>query len=114
MSADRLIFGDTAGLAVNRNITVELDRGALYVGHGNEAHYESFSPSHKFEGTWQHLAIVFEQPRSYLYMNGALQRIWRAGDTHLAHPGGWPVLSAAGGRDTSRASSTKSGSTTAP
>ena len=26
---DRLIFGDTAGLAVNRNISVELDRGAL-------------------------------------------------------------------------------------
>ena len=26
---DRLIFGDTAGLAVNRNLSVELDRGAL-------------------------------------------------------------------------------------
>ena len=70
---DRLIFGDTAGLVVNRNISIELDHGALCVGHGNDAHYESFSPSHKFDGTWQHLAIIFEQPRYYLYVNGALQ-----------------------------------------
>ncbi len=69
---DRLIFGDTAGLAVNRNLSIELDRGALLVGHGNGVHYESFSPSLPFDGAWKHLAIVFEQPRYYLYVNGVL------------------------------------------
>ena len=108
---DRLIFGDTAGLAVNRNISIELDRGALYVGHGNDAQYESFSPGLKFDGNWNHLAIVFEQPRYYLYVNGVLHETGE-----LAMPlsrtrgagrsiGGWYA-------GYSRASSTKSGSTT--
>jgi hypothetical protein len=72
---DRLIFGDTAGLAVNRNLSIELDRGALLVGHGNGIQYESFSPSFKFDGTWQHLAVIFEQPRYYFYLNGALREV---------------------------------------
>jgi len=72
---DRLIFGDTAGLAVNRNLSIELDRGALSVGHGNGVHYESFSPSLPFDGAWRHLAIVFEQPKCYLYVNGVLHEV---------------------------------------
>jgi hypothetical protein len=69
---DRLIFGDVAGLAVHRNITIELDRGALHVGHGNDTVYESFSPSLVFDGGWKHLAIVFEKPHYYLYVDGSL------------------------------------------
>ena len=69
---DRLIFGDVAGLAVHRNITIALDRGALYVGHGNDTEYECFSPSLAFDGAWKHLAIVFEKPRYYLYVDGVL------------------------------------------
>ncbi len=69
---DRLVFGDVAGLAVHRNITVELDRGALHVGHGNDSDYESFSSSLAFDGSWRHLAIVFEQPCYYLYVDGVL------------------------------------------
>ena len=72
---DRLIFGDTAGLAVNRNFSIELDRRRLLVGHGNGIQYESFSPSFKFDGTWQHLAVIFEQPRYYFYLNGALREV---------------------------------------
>ena len=69
---DRLVFGDVAGLAVHRNITVELDRGALHVGHGNDSDYESFSSSLAFDGSWRHLAVVFEQPCYYLYVDGVL------------------------------------------
>ena len=69
---DRLIFGDVAGLAIHRNITIELDRGALHVGHGNDAVYGSFSPSLVFDGGWKHLAIVFEKPSYYLYVDGGL------------------------------------------
>ena len=88
---DRLIFGDVAGLAVHRNITIELDRGALHVGHGNDAEYESFSPSLAFDGGWKHLAIVFEQPRYYLYVDGVLYELGRARPAHHAHPGRRPI-----------------------
>ncbi len=71
-SRDQLIFGDTAGRAVNRHITIELDRGDLYVGHGNDTQYESFSPGLKFEGDWKHLALIMEYPRYFLYVNGTL------------------------------------------
>ncbi len=88
---DRLIFGDTAGLAVNRNLSIELDRGALLIGHGNDGQYESFSPSHKFDGTWQHLAIIFEQPRYYFYVNGRLHEVGELAMPALAHPRRRPV-----------------------
>ena len=89
---DRLIFGDTAGLAVNRNLSIELDRGALLVGHGNDSQYESFSPSHKFDGTWQHLAIIFEQPRYYFYLNGGLREVGKlAAPISRTRGGGWCI-----------------------
>jgi hypothetical protein len=85
---DRLIFGDTAGLAVDRNLSIELDRGALLIGHGNDSQYESFSASHKFDGTWQHLAIIFEQPRYYLYLNGRLHEVGELATPILQTRGG--------------------------
>ncbi len=69
---DQLIYGDTAGRAVNRHVTIELDRGVLVVGHGNDVQYESFSPRLSFDEQWMHLAVMFEYPCYLVYVNGEL------------------------------------------
>lgn len=72
---DRLIFGDIAGQAVHRNLSIELDRGSLVVGHGNDTLVESLSPKLQFDGQWKHLAIILEHPRYYLYVDGQLSDV---------------------------------------
>ena len=69
---DRLIYGDANSLAVNRNLSIGLDRGVLFVGHGDGYNYEAISPDARFHGTWKHLAIVFQRTHAYIYLDGEL------------------------------------------
>jgi hypothetical protein len=69
---DRLIYGDGHSMAVERNISIGLDRGLLFVGHGDGATYQVKSPSVRFDDRWHHLAIVYEAQRQYIYIDGEL------------------------------------------
>jgi len=79
---DRIIFGDGAGLSVNRNINIELDRGSLFIEHGTGQGSENLpTPRIPLDNTWAHIAIVMEPPRYYLYHNGKL-----AGSGEMLYP----------------------------
>ena len=72
---DRIIFGDGAGAAVHRNLCVEVDRGSLYIEHSNDVGAGqtcTVTPDIRFDGTWTHLAIIYEFPQYYIYINGVL------------------------------------------
>ena len=74
---DRIIFGDGASLAVNRNVSVIIDSGFPYLQRGNGVDSEAITPDIRFDGTWTHLAVVYELPRWYFYWNGKLVRTGR-------------------------------------
>ena len=69
---DRLIYGDANSLAVDRNLSVGLDRGKLFVGHADGHNYEVTSPGVRFTGTWRHLGLVFQRTHAYIYLDGEL------------------------------------------
>jgi hypothetical protein len=66
---DKLIFGDSAGLSVNRNLNIEVDRNIIFCEHGNDAQTDQFTAGIALN-QWQELAFVFEYPKCYLYVNG--------------------------------------------
>ena len=67
---NRLILGDTAGLSVNRNYSLRLDRGRLYFEKGDGTASETLQAAEPFPiGTWQFVAVVFEGPRYFVYQN---------------------------------------------
>ena len=68
---NRMIFGDAAGLTVNRNYNLRLDRGTLRFEHGDGASYGVVLSEEAVRAdTWHHVAIVCEAPRHYLFVNG--------------------------------------------
>lgn len=69
---DQLIFGDTAGLAIQRNYGLDIDRGFLWFEHGDGVgSTEVFSTDEPLlDGSWQHVAVVAEYPWFYIYVNG--------------------------------------------
>jgi hypothetical protein len=70
---NRLILGDTAGLSVNRNYSLRLDKGRLYFENGDGTASEAIHAAEPFPvGTWQFLAVVFEGPRYFVYQNGKI------------------------------------------
>jgi hypothetical protein len=67
---NRLILGDTAGLSVNRNYSLRIDKGRLYFEKGDGAASETLLSAEPFPiGTWQFVAVVFEGPRYFVYQN---------------------------------------------
>ena len=68
---NRMIFGDAAGLAVNRNYNLRLDRGAARFEYGTGDQCATAIPKEMF-GTneWHHLAVVCEETRVYVYLDG--------------------------------------------
>ena len=70
---NRLILGDTAGLAVNRNYSLRINNGRLYFENGDGTASEAIQAAEPFPvGTWQFLAVVFEGPRYFVYQNGKI------------------------------------------
>ena len=88
IARDRLIYGDGASLAVNRNVSIGLDRGGLFIGRGNDAGYEQVLTDTVFKGKWKHIAVVFESPRCYVYVDGRIVAV---------HPMAFPVTATQGG-----------------
>jgi hypothetical protein len=69
----RLILGDTAGLAVDRNYSLRIDKGFLYFENGDGAAYDAIQATEPFPvGTWQFVAVVFEGPRYFVYQSGKI------------------------------------------
>lgn len=70
---NRLILGDTAGLAVNRNYSLRINNGRLYFENGDGTASEAIQAAEPFPvGTWQFLAVVFEGPSYFVYQNGKI------------------------------------------
>ena len=69
---DRIIFGDGAGLAINRNISVVIDRGLPAIAHGDGRDLETITLSSKLDSGWMHLAVIYEFPHYYVYLDGRL------------------------------------------
>lgn len=70
---NRLILGDTAGLSVNRNYSLRIDKGRLNFENGDGAAYGTIQAAEPFPvGTWQFLAVVFEGLRYFVYQNGKI------------------------------------------
>jgi hypothetical protein len=70
---NRLILGDTAGLSVNRNYSLRIDKGRLCFEKGDGTASETLLAAEPFPiGTWQFVALVFEGPRYFVYQNGKI------------------------------------------
>jgi len=71
-SRNRLIYGDTAGLSVDRNFSIRLDRDKLFFefGDGVASSFRFAKKSAIPADLWRHLAVVLESPRYYIYLDG--------------------------------------------
>ena len=68
---NRLIIGDAAGLTVNRNFSLRIDKQRLRFEYGEGHDYGMFLADESFPtGEWHHLAIVCEFPRYFFYFDG--------------------------------------------
>lgn len=68
---NRMIFGDAAGLAVNRNYNLRIDRGALRFEYGSGDQCATAIPDEMLGvNEWHHLAVVCEETRVYVYLDG--------------------------------------------
>jgi hypothetical protein len=93
---NRLILGDTAGLAINRNYSLRINNGRLYFENGDGTASEAIQAAEPFPvGTWQFLAVVFEGPRYFVYQNGKIILEGKVGTPitptrgHIRRMGGW-------------------------
>lgn len=70
---NRLIFGDTANLSVLRNYSLRFDLGGTFFEYGNNDDSTAVvSTTAAPLNQWSHIAMVVENPRYYLYLNGKL------------------------------------------
>jgi len=68
---NRMIFGDAAGLTVNRNYNLRVDKGKLRFEFGNGTDYGIVVDEDPFTvDEWHHVAVVCEQPWYLLYVDG--------------------------------------------
>jgi len=94
---DQVIFGDSAGMAVDRNVNFFADKGELWLEHGNGFANETLKVAAPvFSGEWQHVAFVAEYPNYYFYVDGRLVKRGRMSfditptQGGLRRIGGWP------------------------
>ena len=70
---NRMIFGDAAGLSVNRNYSLRIDRNSLRFEYGDGTAYGAILGDPPFPtGSWQFVAVVFEHPHYFIYQNGRI------------------------------------------
>jgi len=93
---NQLVFGDAASLTINRNYNLRIDRSQLRFEHGDGVNGISILADEVWRlNVWQHVAIVCEPPRYYVYRDGTLVVTGRMEQpitpTHGAsrHIGGW-------------------------
>lgn len=69
---NRMIFGDAAGLTINRNYNLRVDRGKLRFEHGDGKGYGVIVGEEAVldDAAWHHLALICEYPQYYLYVDG--------------------------------------------
>jgi len=68
---NRMIFGDDASLTIHRNYNLRLSKGRLWFEFANDQSYGMIMGAEPLQkGKWQHIALVCEHPRYYLYRNG--------------------------------------------
>ncbi len=70
---NRMIFGDAAGLTINRNWNLRIDRGKLRFEQADGSRYGVIltSAERLDDHEWHHIALICEYPRYYLYIDGA-------------------------------------------
>ncbi len=79
---NRMVFGDAAGLSVNRNYSLRIDRECLRFEYGDGTAYGTILSDPPFPaGSWQFVAVVFEHPRYFVYQN---DRLILEGETAIA------------------------------
>jgi hypothetical protein len=75
LARDQLLFGDGASRTILRNLSVVIDQGKLTISNGNGVTADTISPTTEFAGDWTHLAIVYEFPAAFCYINGRLVEV---------------------------------------